>query len=148
MTNSDSYELDPIVPNIARGYTSNRSDSPYQGNELQNNLFLHSIKGSPAGGGYSTLDDLNSYVEALKANKLASETYTNMALGMFENEDNPENRPEGLGIAGGANVGINAIVEADFESGFTVIVLSNYDPPVAEELGIKFMKMLLEANAD
>lgn len=146
MKNTDSYELDQIVPNVARGYTANRSKAPYMGNDLQNNLFLHSIKGAPAGGGYSTVDDLNSYVEALKTNKLAGETYTNMVLGMFENADNPEKRPEGLGIAGGGNVGINAIIEADFKSGYTVIVLSNYDPPVAEELGIKFMKMLLDAG--
>jgi CubicO group peptidase (beta-lactamase class C family) len=148
MKNSDSYELDQIVPNLARGYTANRSGDPFLGNDLQNNLFLHSVKGSPAGGGYSTLDDLNNYVEALKANKLAGEKYTNMALGMFENADDPERRPKGLGIAGGGNIGINAIVEADFDSGFTVVVLSNYDPPVAEELGIKLMRMLLEAEAN
>jgi CubicO group peptidase (beta-lactamase class C family) len=148
MESTDSFELDQIVPNIARGYTANRSSSASQGKDLQNNLFLHSIKGSPAGGGYSTVDDLNSYVEALKGNKLAAEKYTNMALGMFEKPDDSESRPKGLGIAGGANVGINAIVEADFESGYTVIVLSNYDPPVAEELGIRFMKMLQDAGAE
>jgi CubicO group peptidase (beta-lactamase class C family) len=145
MLNTDSYELDQIVPNIARGYTANRSENPYRGNGLQNNLFLHSIKGSPAGGGYSTVDDLNSYVEALKSSRLAGERYTNLALGRFEHPDRADTRPPGIGVAGGANVGINAIVEADFDSGFTVIVLSNYDPPVAEELGLKFMKLLREA---
>jgi len=40
----------------------------------------------------------------------------------------------GLGIAGGAP-GINAIVEQDIASGYTVIVLSNYDPPTAERVG-------------
>lgn len=41
----------------------------------------------------------------------------------------------GLGIAGGS-VGINALLEvgAD-ESEYTVIVMSNYDPPSAEKLG-------------
>lgn len=148
MENTDSYELDQIVPNVARGYTANRSQTPYRGEDLQNNLFLHSVKGSPAGGGYSTVDDMNRYVEALKADVLAGEKYTNMVLGMFENADDPTERPEGIGIAGGANVGINATVEADFKSGYTVVVLSNYDPPVAEEIGIRLMKMLLKATAE
>lgn len=148
MRNTDSYELDQIVPNVARGYTANRSENPYRGNDLQNNLFMHSVIGSPAGGGYSTVDDLNSYVEALKSDRLAARRYTNMALGMFDDPDNADRRPPGIGIAGGGNIGINAIVEADFDSGFTVIVLSNYDPPVAEELGVEFMKMLREVASD
>lgn len=142
MENTDSYELDQIVPNLARGYTENRSDDPYLGNARQNNFFLHSVKGSPAGGGYSTVDDLNRYVEALKRNALAGQEYTNMVLGMFENAEDPRKRPAGIGVAGGASVGINAIVEADFPSGYTVIVLSNYDPPTAKKLGLKFMRML------
>ncbi len=142
MADTDSYEVDQIVPNLARGYTQNRSETPYNNNRLQNNFFLHSVKGSPAGGGFSTVEDLNRFVEAMKNNKLAGERYTNMVLGMFENADSPEKRPRGIGIAGGASVGINAIVEADFPSGYTVIVLSNYDPPTAQRLGIRFMKML------
>ncbi|NIR46996.1 beta-lactamase family protein, partial [candidate division KSB1 bacterium] len=80
MTNTACYEMDQIVPNLAIGYTVNRSKSPYNDNKLQNNLFLHAIKGSPAGGGYSTLDDLFSYAKALKANKLAGRNYTNLVL--------------------------------------------------------------------
>ena len=130
------------MPNLARGYTRNRSKTPYNGNTLQNNLFLHSIKGAPAGGGYSTLEDLNRFVEALSKNKLAGQKYTNMVLGGFRSGDQPVRRSEGLGIAGGAPVGINAIVEADFATGYTVIVLSNYDPPAAETWGIKIMRLL------
>lgn len=143
MHNTDAYELDQIVPNLARGYTQNRSKKPYKAKVLQNNLFLHSVKGSPAGGGFSTLGDLNRYIEALKNNTLAGEKYTNLALGRFEDDGSGESRPSGIGIAGGAPVGINAALEADFESGYTVIVLSNYDPPGAEEVALKSMRMLL-----
>ncbi len=142
MFNTDSYELDQVVPNLAIGYTSNLSQAPYANNKWQNNLFLHSVKGSPAGGGYSTVDDLNLYVESLKENKLANEKYTNMVLGLFGNIDNSECRPGKFGIAGGAPIGINAVMEADLENGYTVIVLSNYDPPVAEKLGKKIFNML------
>lgn len=142
MTNTDSYELDQIVPNLAVGYTRNRSESARKMNKYQNNLFIHGVKGSPAGGGYSTVDDLLNYVTALQENRLAGRQATNLVLGLFQNINEPDNRPKGLGIAGGAPVGINAIVEADFEAGYTVIVLSNYDPPTAEDLGLKIMEML------
>jgi D-alanyl-D-alanine carboxypeptidase len=142
MNSTDSYELDQIVPNLAVGYTYNRSESPYNGNKRQNNLFIHAVKDSPAGGGYSTLDDLNLYVEALKSNALAGERYTNLVLDLYQNADNPDRRPVVFGIAGGAPVGINAVIEADLTSGYTVIVLSNYDPPVAEEFGSRLFKLL------
>ena len=55
---------------------------------------------------------------ALRSNKLLSEAQTKRIL------------QGGLGIAGGAP-GINAALEMDPRSGYTVIVLSNYDPPSA-----------------
>ena len=143
MSNTDSFELDQIVPNLAIGYTANRSNQPYNNNKWQNNLLLHSVKGAPAGGGYSTLDDLVNYIEALKQNKLASAKYTNMVMGMFRNVDNPD-RPPAIAVAGGAPVGINAFVGATIAdaSGYTVIVLSNYDPPTAQTFGMKIFGML------
>ncbi len=39
-------------------------------------------------------------------------------------------------------MGINAVVEADFETGYTVIVLSNFDPPSAEQVSREFMMLL------
>jgi len=39
----------------------------------------------------------------------------------------------GIGIAGGAP-GINAILEMDGQAGYTIIVLSNYDPPAARDI--------------
>lgn len=148
MHNSDCYELDQIVPNLAIGYTQNRSKTPFEKNKWQNNLFMHSVKGSPAGGGYSTVDDLNLYVEALKQNKLAGEKYTNMVLGLFQNADHPDSRPRGFGIAGGAPVGINAVIKADFERSYTVVVLSNYDPPVAIEFGSNILRLLSNQSSD
>ncbi|HUM34991.1 MAG TPA: hypothetical protein PKX32_06925, partial [Candidatus Saccharicenans sp.] len=39
----------------------------------------------------------------------------------------------GIGIAGGAP-GINAMLEMDGQTGYTIIVLSNYDPPAARDI--------------
>jgi hypothetical protein len=48
---------------------------------------------------------------------------------------------DGLGIAGGAP-GINAVVEMDPVSGYTIIALSNYDPPSAVNIGKKVREWL------
>jgi hypothetical protein len=75
---------------------------------------MHGVAGSAAGGGYSTALDLLAYVKAVRA-------------GRFPGAD------QDMGIAGGAP-GLNAIVEARGE--WVVIVLANFDPPNAEQLGI------------
>jgi len=142
MTDTDSYELDQIIPNLAIGYTRNLSASPYNQNKFQNNLFLHSIKGSPAGGGYSTLDDLYKYVIALKKNKLAGPKATNLVLRLFQNIDEVDVEVTDFRIAGGAPIGINAMLYSDFVSGYTVIVLVNCDPPIAIETAQEIMTRL------
>jgi hypothetical protein len=42
----------------------------------------------------------------------------------------------GFGIAGGT-AGVNAVLDWDPRSGYTVIVLSNYDPPSAQKIAKK-----------
>ena len=46
-----------------------------------------------------------------------------------------------LGIAGGAP-GINAALELDLETGYTVIVLGNFDPPAATDVARKIRRLL------
>ncbi|HEY6147285.1 MAG TPA: serine hydrolase domain-containing protein, partial [Thermoanaerobaculia bacterium] len=79
-------------------------------------------RGSSAGGSYSTAGDLLKFANALAKGTIALAT---------------DNGAGGdLGIAGGAP-GCNAILEADTEKGFTVVVLVNDDPPLAERTGRK-----------
>jgi CubicO group peptidase (beta-lactamase class C family) len=68
MTNSDSYEMDYPVENLAIGYSPDWK-SPYR---WQNNLYKHVIKGGPAGGGFSTVKDLHRFALALLSGKLVS----------------------------------------------------------------------------
>jgi CubicO group peptidase (beta-lactamase class C family) len=119
MASTDSWELDVPVPNRAVGYTLDGPRGPAPGGGRRNNLFLTSFKGSPAGGGYSTVDDLLRLDAALRSGLL------------FKNG----RKIAGIGAAGGTQ-GCNALLE-QMDGGYTLIVLSNYDPPVAEELGRK-----------
>jgi D-alanyl-D-alanine carboxypeptidase len=109
MTNTDSFARDENVPNLARGYT--RQEGAGGGRVL--NLATLPGRGSSAGGGYSTAEDMLKFILAIKDKKVF--------LPDIEG---------GLGIAGGAP-GINSAVEWDARSGYTVIVLTNFDPPTA-----------------
>jgi CubicO group peptidase (beta-lactamase class C family) len=111
MDNSDYYEADIPTANLATGYHRDANGARVS------NIYTMPARGSSAGGGYSTADDLLKFTHALQNHKLLS----------------PENSRKiggGLGIAGGAP-GINAALEVDPKSGYTIIVLSNYDPPSA-----------------
>src|SRR3569832_502113 len=69
MINSDAYELDRVNHNLAVGYAP--EETP-RGVEYRNNIFMHVIRGGPAGGGYSPVDDLPRFAEALPAGRLVS----------------------------------------------------------------------------
>lgn len=66
MQNTAAYELDEAVPNLATGYTMS-TEKPGQ---WKNNIFSNVVKGTPAGGGYSTADDLLKFANAIQNNIL------------------------------------------------------------------------------
>lgn len=119
MLNTDAYESDAKVANLAMGYTRRVS----QDGARVENTSTRPARGSSAGGGYSTAADLLKFEQALAAGKLVNATHSKQLLG-------------NLGVAGGAP-GINAEFTGGNPNGYTVIVLSNYDPPSAEEVGRK-----------
>jgi CubicO group peptidase (beta-lactamase class C family) len=125
MENTDYYEADVPIPNLAMGYTRRSGES---GNARRNNIYTRPARGSSAGGGYSTVEDMLKFTLALQNRKLLANKETG---GMMAGD--------GLGIAGGAP-GINAVVEVD--SGYTIIAMSNYDPPSAVDIGKKVREWL------
>jgi len=88
-------------------------------------MYTRPARGSSAGGGYSTADDLLKLVSALEAGKLSAPEAARFAA-------------RGMGIAGGSP-GINASVETLPKNDYTVIVLSNYDPPASEKVARKIV---------
>ena len=146
MSHTDAYELDTEVPNRAIGYTTLDA----QGNEtgaLVDNTPLMPIKGTSAGGGYSTVEDLLNFSNALLGYQLLSPESTELLLagkvevrrgitcayGFF---DKTVESQRVVGHTGGAP-GVCAFMEMFLDSGYTVIVLSNTDQgcsPVLEFL--------------
>jgi CubicO group peptidase (beta-lactamase class C family) len=134
MQHTDAYELDSVVPNLAVGYTLQGSTN----GELRNNLFLHVVKGGPAGGGYSTVEDLLRFSSALLAHELLSQEMTQHVLeGKVETDATNrtyaygfrnllENGQRVVGHAGGFP-GINSYLDMYPDLGYTVAVMSNRD---------------------
>lgn len=108
--------------NVASGYTRNWDDREHPGEPRRNNIYTRPCRGSSAGGGYSTAGDLLKLVLALREARLGAIPAAR------------EVSDAGIAVAGGAP-GINAYLETRPAGGYTIIVLSNYDPPAAGKLG-------------
>jgi CubicO group peptidase (beta-lactamase class C family) len=133
MTDTASFAVDDDVPNRAIGLTKRGPDGPLPAR--QNNINTLPARGSSAGGGYSTAADLLRFSQALLADKLLPKRWTDW---MFTGKlDAPGKR--NIGIAGGAP-GINAVLE--IAPPYTVVVMSNFDPPAAMEVGTELRTIL------
>ncbi len=125
MTDTASYAIDEKVPNRAVGMTKRGPDGPLP--ERQSNVRTLPARGSSAGGGYSTAPDLLRFSQALLADKLLPKRWTDWVFS--GNLDGPGRR--NIGVAGGSP-GVNGVLE--IEPPYTIVVLSNFDPPSAEEI--------------
>jgi CubicO group peptidase (beta-lactamase class C family) len=147
MINSDAYELDHVNRNLAVGYEP--EETPH-GVEYRNNIFQHVIRGGPAGGGYSTVDDLTRFAEALKAARLVSAASVKLlttpkpelnspryGFGFFISEDGKI-----VGHAGGFP-GINSQLDVYVGEEYTFAVMSNYGGATAERVAQKARTLVL-----
>ncbi len=109
--------------------------------ELQDAADTLPYRGTSAGGGYSTVDDLLRFANALFAHQLLNPTYTYLMTaggmkgsgGNFIPYDFGGKTSEGrrfFGHSGGAP-GMNGELRIFPDDGYMVIVLANLDPPAA-----------------
>jgi CubicO group peptidase (beta-lactamase class C family) len=130
MTSSDSYELDRVNPNLAVGYDKQLSVS---GVRYRNNIFDHVMRGGPAGGGYSTVEDLLKFDIALRSGILVNAESRSLLLSAKPAIGSPAYGygfiigPGGkiVGHSGGF-IGISSNLDMFLESGYTAVVMSNY----------------------
>ncbi|MCI0549015.1 MAG: serine hydrolase, partial [Candidatus Rokubacteria bacterium] len=125
MRDTDHFASDGKTPDLAVGYTRQAPGDGTDAAGWADSAPTRPWRGSPAGGGYSTLGDLLRFVQAMRTSKLLKpETVTPE----FRELRADESGNLGLGIGGGAP-GINAAVEAI--GPYTIVVLANLDPPAA-----------------
>lgn len=132
MENTDCYHVDAVIPNLAQGYAWDPETETHWAN-----IFQHSARGSAAGGGFSTVVDLQRFAKALYDGTLLSkemlETYTTGKIEMGPNDkyayligDELWNGHRAVGHGGGAP-GINADLKIFPDLGYTIAVMVNYD---------------------
>lgn len=141
MADSDSYHKDGPVENLAVGYTDMSRNDPQGTGYRWENTYMIPPRGTPAGGGYTTAEDLLKYDRALRNNKLLGQTYTDYLFSRFEGRLGVPFTPKGMYRAVGGAPGINAYFAIDLVSGYTFIVLSNCDHPAAVTLADAIIEM-------
>ena len=131
MENSGCYEMDQPVKNLAIGYTPN----PDNRTGWNNNIYMHVLKGGPAGGCFSTVEDLHRFAATLVANTyLNAENTQLLFVPKSEFHDNAygygfisagtaDNRITGHS---GGFLGINSNLDIFLDSGYVAVVMSNY----------------------
>ena len=125
------FEADDPAPDLAMGYTRGEDGK----SPLHENVFTRPARGSAAGGGYSTVDDMLRFDQALHADKLCAPGWTQWVIGgpapaepQAATAGGPRMAPS-VGFAGGAP-GISA--DYTREGPLTLIVLGNFDPPFTQ----------------
>ncbi|HEV2399851.1 MAG TPA: serine hydrolase domain-containing protein [Candidatus Sulfotelmatobacter sp.] len=134
MASTGSEPEDQAVPDRSVGYT--KMDSTV----WKPNTDTLPYRGTSAGGGYSTVEDLARFAQALTGHRLLDAHYTEMLTtgkpGTPDNtyafgfEDRLVNGVRCFGHGGGAP-GMNGDLRICPSAGYVVAVLANLDPPAA-----------------
>ena len=137
MTSSGSEPENEAVPDRSLGYTRMGA------NDLHPNTDTLPYRGTSAGGGYSTVEDLLKFANALEEHKLLNAEFTDElttgkvdargARYAFGFEDQTINGIRCFGHGGGAP-GMNGDLEICPGPAYVVAVLSNMDPPTANQI--------------
>lgn len=138
MSSTGSEPEDRAVADRSIGYTKIGGSS-----EWQPNTDTLPYRGTSAGGGYSTVEDLLRFASALQQNKLLNAHFTELlTTGKVDTprgryaygfEDHTINGTRCFGHGGGAP-GMNGDLEICPEPGYVVAVLANMDPPAASRI--------------
>jgi D-alanyl-D-alanine carboxypeptidase len=139
MSSTASLAEDANVPGRSIGYTS------FGGGTVHSNADTLPYRGTSAGGGYSSVEDLQRFASALMNHKLLNAEYTDLlttgkvatprggkyAFGFFD--DGAEDGTRHFGHGGGAP-GMNGDLQIYPQSGYVIAVLANLDPPAASRV--------------
>jgi D-alanyl-D-alanine carboxypeptidase len=153
MTDTDAYELDYVVPNLATGYTR----SIERPGQWMNNSYVNVVKGGPAGGSFSTADDLLSFANALMQFKLLSREKTaDLTAGKVPYG----NRQYAYGFTeevanghriighGGGHIGIADELMIFPDLGYTVVILTNGDVDNFWDIQAFIKRLLIGSTPD
>ncbi len=137
MTRTASEPEDVAVPDRAIGYMG-------AGNALKPNTETLPYRGTSAGGGYTTVEDLLRFANALTEHKLLNEHYTELlttakpetgdAHYAYGFQDNVVGGVRSFGHSGGAP-GMNGDLQIFPKTGYVVVALANMDRAAGRATG-------------
>ncbi|HEY0157028.1 MAG TPA: serine hydrolase domain-containing protein [Thermoanaerobaculia bacterium] len=128
METSGFFDLLEITPDLAMGHTKAMSDAgPVW---LENTLLRYNTIGFPGGGSYSTAREMVLFDRAVRTAKLTS---AKSAAWILRHDARTDGAFTALRSVAGGSVGVNAQLSGD--GIWTVAVLANMDPPIAQDLG-------------
>jgi D-alanyl-D-alanine carboxypeptidase len=140
MTRTGSLPEDQAVPDRSIGYTKSPGTTAWVPN-----ADTLPYRGTSAGGGYSTVEDLARFAHALLRHKLLNPDSTKLLITGKVNagpgaryaygfEDARDADGDGWVGHGGGAPGINGDLKIYPKSGYMVAVLANIDPPAAQRI--------------
>jgi D-alanyl-D-alanine carboxypeptidase len=137
MHDTDSFNADSVVANMAIGYTNVMPFDTAATGYRWTNANLMPPRGTPAGGGYSTAPDLLKFILALQHNRLLSPDYTRYFFNGLTGKLGDPILPlffKGVWRSVGGAWGLSAVVGIDLGGGYSYVILSNFDFPVAMDV--------------
>ena len=136
MQNSGSFALDDVNNNLATGYLKRMHSSGWV-----NSIYTRAIKGSPAGGGFSTVGDLHRFSLALTQFKLLNKELTQAAYSEKTQYNSAPWYGYGFSVGGtdtnrvighgGAYLGVDARLDIHLDDDFIVVILANQSDVVS-----------------
>lgn len=146
MKSTDSLPESEIATKVSKGYI--RGENGWTGNAER-----LPVRGTSAGGGYSTVRDLHRFAEALLAGKLVKpELVEQMTSKQAADSRMPPGAGYGFGMMvsgnprrfghGGGAPGMNGELRIHPDSKTIVVVLANIDPPSATELALYYGRIM------
>ena len=133
MDNTIVFDPNKTLPNLAMGYEKVQEEGKAF---WRKTAFAGNINGQPSGGGFSTVDDLLKFAEALRSDLLISRESKELLMsakpglssseygyGFIISSDSKFGRVVGHG---GANYGVSANFRMFVDTGYTMIILSNF----------------------
>lgn len=156
MSRTGLWPVTAIVPNRATGYLQPEDDPLGLGSRFSNEQFL-GFGANGSGGHYSTAGDMFAFLKALVDGRLLGrEATAEMLQPRIDFVGTPRPSKYGYGVhfdscggnailgheGGGPNSGVSSLAYRTLENGWTIIVLSNYDPGPAGDLALSICEFV------
>lgn len=132
MDNTIGFDRNKTLPNLAMGYEKVKEEGKAF---WRKTAYAGKIKGSPAGGGFSAVDDLMKFAEALRSDLLIGSESKELLMSVKANSRSIDygygfiienSRKFGRVVGhGGAAFGVSANFRMFVDRGYTMIILSN-----------------------